>query len=99
MVTIKGITSYSITEVCERSFDVENFRECAPAYEGNSDQEFYDYLYNIDDYDEFLYDNEKVLTKENYSAVEELFYERDWGQYGITYDSRDKSQDYDWELI
>lgn len=95
MIKIKGTTYYTITESCEKDFDEEEFRNCNPSYLGENEQDFYDYLMQIEDFDSFLYDNKNVLSEDNFNAINELFFDKNWEQID---DTRINYQDFDYEI-
>tara|TARA_B100001769_G_C22109478_1_gene599866 strand:+ start:3576 stop:3935 length:360 start_codon:yes stop_codon:yes gene_type:complete len=65
-IQINKIETYTITHTTPKFiFEMDEFRNCTPAFIGNSEREFMDYLTNdIEVIKEFLKDNDEILESE-----------------------------------
>ena len=87
-------TTYSITQVSEPiTLNAEDFRNAKPAFKGESEEEFWDYINdNLSDWEaeEYIGDNEDILSEELLDTLDRAFvdYPTD-----IMFDSRNKSDE------
>ena len=87
-------TTYTITQVSEPiTLNSEDFRNAKPAFKGESEEEFWDYINdNLSDWEaeEYIEDNEGILSDELLNTLYNSFvdYPTD-----IMFDSRNKSDE------
>lgn len=64
-IKIKKIETYTITQSTkDYIFDLDEFRNCTPAFIGTTPEEFMDYITNdIEDIKEFIKENEDIICK------------------------------------
>tara|TARA_R110000824_G_C14835950_1_gene638440 strand:- start:41 stop:400 length:360 start_codon:yes stop_codon:yes gene_type:complete len=64
-IKIKKIETYTITQSTkDYIFDLDEFRNCTPAFIGNTPEEFMDYITNdIEDIKEFIKENDDIICK------------------------------------
>ena len=70
-INIQKIETFTITHTTrEFDFEMDEFRNCTPAFIGKTPKEFMDYLTNdIEINKDFLGDNIDVLTRETYHKL------------------------------
>ena len=88
-------TTYTITQVSPNpiTLDSEQFRNANPPFEGSTIEDFWDYITDVlSDYEaeEFINDNEGVLSDELLDALYDTFVEY---PTEIMFDSRTKSDE------
>ena len=91
-INIQKIETFTITHTTrEFDFEMDEFRNCTPAFIGKTPKEFMDYLTNdIEIIKDFLDDNIDVLTRETYHKL----YMVDVDPiYEVMEDSRDQYED------
>ena len=87
-------TTYTITQVTTpATFDSEDFKKAVPPYEGETEEDFWNYMNdNLSNWEaeEYIGDNENILSEELLDLLYEVFVE--YPQHEM-FDSRTKSEE------
>tara|TARA_B100001287_G_scaffold268913_1_gene265754 strand:- start:4639 stop:4998 length:360 start_codon:yes stop_codon:yes gene_type:complete len=91
-IGIQKIETFSVTQTTkEFVFEMDEFRNCTPAFIGKNHNEFMDYITNdIEDMKSFLDDNMDVISKETYRKLYLLEIDP---VYDVIEDSRNQYED------
>jgi len=91
-IGIQKIETFSVTQTTkEFVFEMDEFRNCTPAFIGKKHKEFMDYITNdIEDMKSFLNDNMDILSKETYRKLYLLEIDP---VYDVLEDSRNQYED------
>lgn len=93
-VSIRTRTTYTVTEVTNPiTLDIELFKKCKPAFEGETEKEFHQYICdNLGDYngEDFINDNEEILGDE---VADLLWYTFVEPEMSVMFDSRNNSEE------
>ena len=90
-IEIRKMESYNIVESTEPFiFNVDDFRNCIPPFIGKTQEEFFEYFYEIEYMDDFIEMNKEVLSEELSDKLYALEYEC---EINIIHDSRNKFAD------
>ena len=91
-ISIQKIETFSVTQTTkEFVFEMDEFRNCTPAFIGKNHNEFMDYITNdIEDMKSFLDDNMDVISKETYRKLYLLEIDP---VYDVIEDSRNQYED------
>ena len=87
-------TTYTITQVSEPiTLNSEDFRNAKPAFKGESEEEFWDYINdNLSDWEaeQYINDNEGILSEDILDTLYGCFIDY---PTEVMYDSRNKSEE------
>jgi len=87
-------TTYTITKVSDPiSLNSEDFRNAVPAYEGETEEDFWDYISdNLSDWEaeQYIEDNEGILSEDLLNELYSTFVEY---PHEVMFDSRTKSEE------
>lgn len=91
-LNIKKIETYTITHSTpEFTFDMDEFRNCTPAFIGKTPKEFMDYLTNdIENIKEFIEENNEIICHSTQNSLYLLDVEP---QFTVIEDSREIYED------
>ena len=86
--------TYTVTKVSEPiTLDSEDFRNAVPAYEGSSEEDFWEYINdNLSDWEaeDYIEDNEGILSDDLLDTLYGCFVDY---PSEVMFDSRDKSEE------
>lgn len=93
---IRAYERYAATNVTKPiELNVEDFKNSTIPYEGNSEEEFLQYILTNTIYDESVF-HEMGLPEETIQNLSRVFVDRDWENL---YDSRDDEGDEGYEIV